>query len=101
MLFGCAAQPLPVEACASVTIEEAQATFPEKGIAQRVDLEGEPMDQLNAFLAAHVAGRIPSADRMLIFEQDNVALIIWFKDGCSVQHAIGPWQPIKQFLEGI
>jgi hypothetical protein len=108
-LFGCAAAqaPAPKErvqaqagACRTASPAAMRAQFQQNGIKLRADLEGEPLDALKEALNPHLATLVPAeVDRALIFEREDVALIVWFAKDCAVDHAVGPWPMVRALME--
>jgi hypothetical protein len=107
LLFGCAASPAPApkeeqtqaEPAQCLTSEALRQGMAQSGVAQKADLEGEPFDAFIEWLTPHLNTPIPAGlDRVLIFEQEGVALIVLMKEGCVAGHMTGPWEPIKAFL---
>jgi hypothetical protein len=106
LLFGCAASPAPepkeqvqAQAQQCLTVQALKEGMAQSGVAQKADLEGEPFDAFIEWLTPHLNTPIPAGlDRVLIFEQEGVALIVLMKEGCAAGHMTGPWEPIKAFL---
>lgn len=109
LLFGCAAkdiqptQPKEVaqaEACSTVTATALRENMAKEAAVEfKADLEGEPFEEFVNWISPHLSNPIPAGvDRVMIFEKEGVALVVWLKQGCAVAHLVGPWAPIKQFL---
>jgi len=104
-LFACAqaAPPLQVQmlepVCESASRAEIKEAFAQGGVAPTVELEGEQVEELRAWLDEYTDQPIPPADGALIFVTPNgQAMIVWFDNDCMISHGKGPWEPLARHL---
>lgn len=104
-LFACAQAAPPVHVqmleptCESATRAEVRSSFVQGGVAPTVELEGERVEELRAWLDEYTVQPIPPADAALIFvNPSGQAMIVWFDNDCMISHGTGPWELLARHL---
>lgn len=92
------AQTEPAQNC--VSAEQVKANMLQHGVTLRTIIKDPALiKKFNEYAAPHMDTPPPEdATTLYFFQKEEVALVVWFKDGCALAHIVAPWNVIHSFL---